>query len=196
MRRQPSHRGVRPCRWRRPSPARPSRRPTQGVRLRIASVFGRTQPLFCVKRRQVAPAPASSAQMRQLQDTSTLPVSPVISTIPGDYAGTARSSLPLPVERRASSTTIAAPLLRQESSTPLPFPIRRQAEASPVSTPPSAVGGGQAGASPGGTEAATPPARGNESRTRLDESEMERVASAVMQLLQLRLQMEREARGL
>jgi hypothetical protein len=139
--------------------------------------------------------------MRQPESLSTLPVSPVISTTPGDYAGAAHASLPLPVERRASSATMAPPLQRQASSARLPFPIQRQAEGSPGSALPAGAGGSQAGAAPGGSQAAMPPAPGtsppgNEGRVRLDELEMDRVANAVLQLLKQRLQMEREARGL
>jgi hypothetical protein len=154
--------------------------------------------------RQAAPgraAPASPAQKRQPESLSTLPVSRVISTMPGDYAGAARSSLPLPVERRASSATMAPPLQRQASSALPSLPLQRQAEGSPASAPPAGAGGSQGGAAPGGSQAAPPPAPGtsppgNEGRVRLDELEMDRVANAVLELLKQRLQMEREARGL
>ena len=81
------------------------------------------------------------------------------------------------------------------------MPLQRQTESTPASAPPAGAGDSQAGAAPGGSHAATPPAPGisspgNEGRVRLDEREMERVANSVMQLLTQRLQMEREARGM
>jgi hypothetical protein len=139
--------------------------------------------------------------MRQPERLSTLPISPVISTMPGDYAGAARSSLPLPIERPTSNATMAPPLQRQASSALPSFAIQRQAEGSPGSTPPAGAGGSQAGATPGDSQVAplrapetSPP--GNEGRVRLDEREMDRVTNIVLQMLKQRLQMEREARGL
>jgi len=152
--------------------------------------------------RQAAPGRAAAvkaAQNWQPEHLATLQVSPRIATVPGDDAGSARPSLPLPVARQASSATLASPLQQQERAALMP--LQRQTESTPASAPPAGAGDSQAGAAPGGSHAATPPAPGisspgNEGRVRLDEREMERVANSVMQLLTQRLQMEREARGM
>ena len=87
---RPSHRRVRPCRWQRSSPARPLRRPAQAAGMRRASALGLTQLPSCVKRRRSRTAPVQPAQMGQPENLPTLPVSPVISIMPEDYAGAAR----------------------------------------------------------------------------------------------------------